>query len=392
MRVNQQQAGGRWFKLGDFDFKRNQGTVELRNKIPKGSEVVIADAVKITKWGEPSEFTMSQISVQEAQPTPRPSRTPTPSPVVQQRLPEQSSSMPQTVIPGEGIIIDNDEGYPVYQEKGEFGHSKRRGYNDGTYRFVTSGKQSRAIWTVNINIAGAYDVYATHRAAENRAKRAAFAIYAAEGPQVAYVDQTKNNNQWVKLGTYEFNKGDTRVILDASRSSGAGYSVVIADAVKLKPNFEISQRANTTIQTHSQQKQPQQPTTRQGNIPTPFPTPTPQRRTQRTNNSGIAAVTMHVHAIRTATESVSGNKKIGKVEIVIVDNIGHPVKDAQVIGKFSGDYKGEVKLITDEQGRAITTWGNPQSSPVAFTFRVNNVFHPSLKYTPLDNRMTYDHY
>jgi hypothetical protein len=50
MRVNQQSAGGRWIRLGDFDFNAGQGSIVLTNDIANSSQVVIADAVKATEW------------------------------------------------------------------------------------------------------------------------------------------------------------------------------------------------------------------------------------------------------------------------------------------------------------------------------------------------------
>lgn len=50
VRVNQQQVGGRWLKLGDFNFNAGQGTVVLADAIANASQVVVADAVKAVQW------------------------------------------------------------------------------------------------------------------------------------------------------------------------------------------------------------------------------------------------------------------------------------------------------------------------------------------------------
>jgi hypothetical protein len=53
VRVNQQLTGGRWVRLGDFDFAAGAGSVVLSNQVANTAQVVIADAVKATKWFNP---------------------------------------------------------------------------------------------------------------------------------------------------------------------------------------------------------------------------------------------------------------------------------------------------------------------------------------------------
>jgi protein phosphatase methylesterase 1 len=48
--VDQRDFGGRWYPLGDFDFAAGQGAVVLTNEVNPPNRVVMADAVKITKW------------------------------------------------------------------------------------------------------------------------------------------------------------------------------------------------------------------------------------------------------------------------------------------------------------------------------------------------------
>jgi protein phosphatase methylesterase 1 len=48
--VNQRYYGGRWFRLGDFDFAADQGSVVLTNQAQQSGKYVMADAVKVTKW------------------------------------------------------------------------------------------------------------------------------------------------------------------------------------------------------------------------------------------------------------------------------------------------------------------------------------------------------
>jgi hypothetical protein len=48
--VDQRHFGGRWYRLGDFDFQAGQGTVTLTNQAGTANRYVMADAVKATKW------------------------------------------------------------------------------------------------------------------------------------------------------------------------------------------------------------------------------------------------------------------------------------------------------------------------------------------------------
>jgi hypothetical protein len=50
IKVNQQKTGGRWVRLGDFDFVAGQGSVVLTDAIADSTKIVVADAVKATKW------------------------------------------------------------------------------------------------------------------------------------------------------------------------------------------------------------------------------------------------------------------------------------------------------------------------------------------------------
>lgn len=62
MLVNQQLAGGRWVRLGDFDFNVGQGSVVLSNQVANTAQVVIADAVKATKWFNPPTTQVTHVN------------------------------------------------------------------------------------------------------------------------------------------------------------------------------------------------------------------------------------------------------------------------------------------------------------------------------------------
>jgi hypothetical protein len=90
--------------------------------------------------------------------------------------------------------------------------------------------QASATWTAQLNQEGIYDVYEMHRAGENRSGSVRFVIDTPDGPQNVDIDQTTNNLQWVKIGTYKLDAGENKVTLDGASTSGG--TVVIADAIR----------------------------------------------------------------------------------------------------------------------------------------------------------------
>jgi hypothetical protein len=69
VRINQQKTGGRWVRLGDYQFNAGQGTVVLSDNIANASQIVVADAVKAVKWpataappNAPSGLTATAVS------------------------------------------------------------------------------------------------------------------------------------------------------------------------------------------------------------------------------------------------------------------------------------------------------------------------------------------
>ena len=76
---------------------------------------------------------------------------------------------------------------------------------------------------------GVFDLFVMFHASKNRASKAKFVIQAADGLNDVFVDQSLNNRQWIKLGTFNLDKKNRSIILDASGSTDG--KLVIADAV-----------------------------------------------------------------------------------------------------------------------------------------------------------------
>jgi hypothetical protein len=69
LRVNQQQTGGRWVRLGDFRFEAGAGAVMLSNSADP-DKVVVADSIKATKWPNiPRDFQPLTGETTATQPT-----------------------------------------------------------------------------------------------------------------------------------------------------------------------------------------------------------------------------------------------------------------------------------------------------------------------------------
>ncbi len=192
--VDQRYSGGRWVRLGDYFFNAGQGTVTLTNRASTAGKTVLADAVKITRWPD---------------------------------------SKPPAA--GTDVIVDNDHGSPHFSMAGTWYSNGYRGYYGKSLRYATAGAAATATWTANLAAAGDYEVSVIYRAAPDRATSAKFTVQTANGPQIVFVDQTRNNLEWVSLGTFRFNAGAATVSLDAAGSSGG--TRVIADAARFQASL-----------------------------------------------------------------------------------------------------------------------------------------------------------
>lgn len=123
------------------------------------------------------------------------------------------------------IITDNPETIRI----GDWWHSSFvPGYYGDNYIFSDKGDGSdTATWTFNLTYAGLWDVYAMWTNNSIRATNSPYTIYYAHGSDTVRVNQQINGEIWYSLGSYDFELGETSVILS---DDADGY--VIADAVK----------------------------------------------------------------------------------------------------------------------------------------------------------------
>lgn len=143
-------------------------------------------------------------------------------------------------------ILDNDQGFPVYQETGSWITSTYNGWAGGGYRyaFASPAGGSRATFTTTINTTDHYPVYVAYRAGTNRVSDAQVEISHAAGVSIRNVDQQVDDRRWVYVGTFPFRAGETaQVTIDSTSSQG---SVVVADAVRIGDGMGSITRGGST--------------------------------------------------------------------------------------------------------------------------------------------------
>jgi N-acetylmuramoyl-L-alanine amidase len=220
VRKDQRSGGNTWNSLGTFDFAAGtSGMVMLTSaESATGSSspsatVISSDAVRFTRLGDAST------------PSPTPTPTPTPPPTP----PPAPSPTPGA---GQEITVDNSSSGFSAPGRRWFTARQSSGYVAQNYHARrTDATSDPATWSVKLPAAGKWEVFARWPAAENRTSSAPFVVLHKGGSTTRYLNQQKNNNNWVSLGTYEFSAGTSpRVMLSCWTRSG---TYVIADAIKL---------------------------------------------------------------------------------------------------------------------------------------------------------------
>jgi hypothetical protein len=188
--------------------------------------VISADAVRFTRIGDASAPTPVPTPQPTPTPTTTPTTTPTPSPT-----PAPTPPPPSTL---KEVIVDNSS--KDFSAPGRRWFTARfvSGYLGSNYHARrTESTSDPATWSATFPAAGKWEVFARWPAADNRSASAPYVILHQGGSTTKYVNQRKNGNSWVSLGTYDFAAGSApRVLLSCWTTSG---NYVVADAIKFVP-------------------------------------------------------------------------------------------------------------------------------------------------------------
>ncbi len=132
-------------------------------------------------------------------------------------------------VPESAFVVDNDDLAPEYTESGEWTTSTHTGYIGKTYRYAIAGSDACADFHLDLPEGGRYKIYTWYCSGTDRATAAKYIITHCSGSDTVIVNQQENGEQWVFLGTYDFDKAEYTVRLDAKHSAGGNY--VISDAI-----------------------------------------------------------------------------------------------------------------------------------------------------------------
>jgi hypothetical protein len=151
-----------------------------------------------------------------------------------------------------GIIVDNDDVSPLYQESGFWGESMYEPEYNGSGRY-TDEVGATATFTPDLPEADTYDVYAWWNCWTGRDTNAKITVTHQGGSDVIYRNQSADVDnvpvcygpltspccgQWILIGTYSFAAG-TAGSVSIERHAGSLGSSTIADAVKFVPTSRL---------------------------------------------------------------------------------------------------------------------------------------------------------
>jgi hypothetical protein len=135
-------------------------------------------------------------------------------------------------------VIDDLDAPPSVTYKGEWRMSPNEsspgiGYYLGVHWAMKGTGEARAVFTPKVPKAGRYVVYAFFGPdpANNHATDAPVTISSAGGTRTIRVNLKPRKGEWVKLGTFRFDKGRRGSVTFSNNANGN----VLADAVKLAP-------------------------------------------------------------------------------------------------------------------------------------------------------------
>jgi hypothetical protein len=107
-----------------------------------------------------------------------------------------------------------------------------------------------------------------------------------------------------------------------------------------------------------------------------------------TNESAVCvAKTLHIESIWVSTENRRRGYRAGKVTVVLEDNCGGLVQDAEVSGRFSGDFNELFNGTSDTEGRALFVTQAQVRRP-SYNFCVEAINHPLMVHDVLKDLET----
>ena len=143
-------------------------------------------------------------------------------------------------------VIQNDDGFPSYEETGNWVTSSSSGWQGSSYRFALTSPAggSTATFRASIGATDHYPVYLAYRAGTNRSAAVRIEVEHAGGTSLREIDQKRDGLRWVYIGSFPFRAGDEARVTVTSTSTSPG--VVISDAVKIGDGFGSIARGGQT--------------------------------------------------------------------------------------------------------------------------------------------------
>lgn len=285
-----------------------------------------------------------------------------------------------------------DDGGPGFETVGEWTSGPNDVYQHGDSHLLAIGGSgtSGAAWNLALPDDGKYEVMAWYPEGKTFARDAPYTIYHAGGTTTVKVNQQIAGGRWVRLGDFEFKKGEGRVELWNRVANASQF--VAADAIKAtrwpdaateggetrapgnrETGVDAGSVAATPKDAAGAPGSRETPDTPGNPAPTPVPPGTPI--SSRVEVSGLGIDAAKLPAERVAT-----------VAVRVRDNYNQRVEGAEVAGVFIGDVQETVKGVTGRDGIVIFTSRNITKKKIneglVFTFYVESVVHPGLTYDP----------
>ena len=87
---------------------------------------------------------------------------------------------------------------------------------------------------------------------------------------------------------------------------------------------------------------------------------------------------VEVGSLTVSVVNIGQGEKIGRAEVLVVDDLGNPVDGATVSGNFTGTITEAATGVSDAGGLAVLDTNGSAKGKVSVTFCVTAITHPSL--------------